>query len=361
MEALTAETRAALMLSLSFGHRTRALARGLREFHTPSGFLEHVTRTSLTAAQVRSAERTARASERRAEELGCSILPWGSRTYPKKLCDLADPPVVVFAQGRLELLDRFALAIVGARRASPYGRRVSTWLAGEMGRRSIAIVSGLARGIDEAAHRAALETAGGSIAVLGTGLDVPYPRRNRSLATELRARGLVLTEFLPGTPPLPHHFPRRNRLVAALSQAVLVVEAGTKSGSFITVDHALDLGKPVFGVPGPIDSAGSRGVHELLRQGATLVSGVESLLRDLGESPELSFDRDTGGSTPSSELSGPAGAVWGALVVPATADELMARCALGVDAIGVALTELELAGVVGRDFDGRYARLVVRP
>jgi len=361
MEALNSDTRAALVLAAALGTRTRLLGSGLREWRTPARLLDHLARTVLTTVQLGDAEQEARAAAARAKRLGCHMLVWGSSSYPRRLHDLADPPPIVFALGRLDLLNRCAVAMVGTREATPYGRRISQWLARELGRRSLTIVSGLARGIDAAAHRAALETPGSSIAVLGTGLDVPYPRSNTSLAADLRQRGLVLSEFLPGTPAFPHHFPRRNRLVAALSSAVLVVEAGPKSGSFITVDHALDLGKPIFGVPGPIDSRVSQGVHHLLRQGATLVSGLDALVQDLEGNMELALTDSGGAPTVAVRFEGAAGAVWDALSTPATADEISERTALAVQEVGIALTELELGGTVGRGLDGRYARVEVLP
>ena len=361
MEALSAETRAALVLSAALGGHTRLLGQGLRKWHAPSRLLHHLVRTTLTGGQLRDAERQADAALRRVEELGGHALVWGSPSYPKQLRQLIDPPPIVFAIGRLALLNRGAVAVVGTREATPYGRRISRWLARELGRRSVTVVSGLARGIDAAAHEAALDTVGSSIAVLGTGLDVAYPRSNARLASDLRASGLVLTEFLPGTPAMRHHFPRRNRLVAALSSAVIVVEAGSKSGSFITVDHALDLGKPVFGVPGSVDSPVSRGVHDLLRQGATVVSGLDDLFRDLEGNLELALDGAERSLAPGTVPDGAAGLVWKALSTPATADEISVRTALAVQTVAVALTELELAGTVERGFDGRYARMEVLP
>ncbi len=194
---------------------------------------------------------------------------------------LPDPPLVVIRKG-LPPDDLPMLTIVGARSASAYGLRIAARLAGGLAAGGVVIVSGLARGIDAAAHRAALETGGRTVAVLGSGPDVPYPPEHLPLFSRIAAEGTLLTEHLPGAPPLARHFPRRNRLLAALGRAVLLVEARIKSGSLTTVRWAADLGRDVLVVPGPVDAPLSEGPLQLLREGATAVGSVDHVLEAMG-------------------------------------------------------------------------------
>jgi DNA processing protein len=209
------------------------------------------------------------------------IIALGDERYPERLRAIHDPPAVLYCDGMPETQDRQAVAIVGSRRATPYGLRVTDALAGELSRLGFTIVSGFARGIDAAAHRAALAAGGRTIAVLGCGLDVDYPHGHASLRTEIAGSGAVLTEFEPGTPPLAAHFPRRNRIISGLALGVVVIEAAEDSGSLITARLALEQGREVFAVPGPIDAQTSRGPHGLLKQGAKLVEAVEDILEEL--------------------------------------------------------------------------------
>ena len=210
------------------------------------------------------------------------ILLWSDEVYPERLGHLVDPPPVLFARGRLELLSRPAVTIVGSRRSTSYGRRSAEALAAQMALRGITVVSGLALGIDGASHRGALEAGGDTIAVLGSGVDLIQPATHRRLGERVAREGLLLSEFLPGEPARAHHFPRRNRILAALGGAVVVVEAAEKSGALITVEHALDLGRDVYAVPGALDAPQSRGCNLLIRQGAQVITSPEEFGRDLG-------------------------------------------------------------------------------
>lgn len=201
--------------------------------------------------------------------------------YPERLRTIADPPAVLYCDGVLAPEDRYAIAIVGARQATPYGLRITTILAGELAARGFTIVSGLARGIDAAAHRAALEAGGRTIAVLGCGLDVDYPPQHADLRKEIAASGAAVTEFAAGTLPLAHHFPKRNRIISGLSLGVVVVEAAESSGSLITARLALEQGREVFAVPGPVDSPLSKGPHGLLKQGAKLTETIDDIVEEL--------------------------------------------------------------------------------
>lgn len=201
--------------------------------------------------------------------------------YPAALRTIADPPSPLYVRGTLVDGDARAVAIVGARAASHYGTGVARRLASELVRCGVTVVSGLARGIDAAAHIGALEAGGRTIAVLGCGVDVVYPPEHRALMAEVIAHGAVLSEHPPGTPPLRHHFPARNRIISGLSLGVVVVEGREDSGALITASAAADQGREVFAVPGPIVDARSRAPHLLLQEGAKLVTRVEEILEEL--------------------------------------------------------------------------------
>lgn len=275
--------------------------------------------------------------------------------YPARLLELEDPPPLLFARGRLELLERPALAIIGTRRPTSYGRDAARALAAGVSNAGLVVVSGMARGIDGVAHLAALE--GGTIGVLGCGIDVLYPREHARLFAEVASAGLLLSEFSPGEPPLQYHFPRRNRLIAALSLGVLVVEAARGSGSLITVDHAMDLGREVLAVPGPIGRDTSFGSNELIRDGAAIVMGVNDILGTLGlaESGSGESERPAVSAPPS--LKGAALRLWRVLdVEPRHTDELAAECGLAPAAALAQLLELELGGHARQLAGQRFVR-----
>src|SRR5256712_10202019 len=215
--------------------------------------------------------------------------------YPARLRELVPAPAL-WVRGTLHDDDVLAIAIVGARRATPYGLEVAAQLARDLAARGVTIVSGFARGIDSAAHRAALDAGGRTIAVLGSGIDVVYPPENRRLADAVAARGALVTQFPPGTPPLPHHFPTRNRTLAALALGVVGVEAAGRSGSLSTAGFAADLGREVFAAPGKITSPPSAGVHKLLRDGARLVEDWTDIVQELPDAWRRRV-RDTGVAT----------------------------------------------------------------
>lgn len=275
--------------------------------------------------------------------------------YPGRLLELNDPPPLLFARGRLELLERPALAIVGTRRPTSYGRDAARALAAGVSEAGLVVVSGLARGIDGVAHHAALE--GGTIGVLGCGIDVLYPREHARLFEEVASAGLLLSEFPPGEPPRQYHFPQRNRLIAALALGVLVVEAARGSGSLITVDHALDLGREVLAVPGPIGRETSVGSNELIRDGAAIVLGVNDVLSALGLA-ESGSGESGGASAPAPPtLSGAALRLWRVLdMEPRHTDELAVECGLSSSDALVRLLELELRGHARQLTGQRFVR-----
>ena len=235
-----------------------------------------------TADHIRSFSAWKMAEEEvvRAGKLGVAIVTSDDPLYPKNLLNIYDYPPFLYVKGTLCPED-VPVAVVGSRLASPYGRYTTERISRELALKGIVVVSGLARGIDAAAHRGALAGKGRTIAVLGSGLDVIYPPENEKLAEAIAANGALLTEFPFGTPPNSPNFPARNRIISGISLGVVVVEAGEKSGSLITARLAAEQGRSVFAVPGAIESAGSRGTHRLIRQGAKLIENVEDILEEI--------------------------------------------------------------------------------
>jgi DNA processing protein len=229
--------------------------------------------------------RTARETEA-LERDGIRIVADGGEGFPGWIRILGDEtPLILFIRGEISEDDRFAVAIVGSRTATEYGKITTERIASELSEVGITVVSGLARGIDTMAHRGAVALQGRTIGVLGSGIDVPYPPENRGLMDRIAHTGAVISEFAPGTQPMPANFPRRNRLISALSLGVVVVEAAKRSGSLITARHALEQGREVFAVPGNVSSNASQGTNELLKQGARLVTGASDILEELA--PQL--------------------------------------------------------------------------
>ena len=268
--------------------------------------------------------------------------------FPPRLKAIFDPPRLLYLRGsgEPELLGRRAVGVVGARSCSPYGAQVARMLGRELAAAGLVVVSGLARGIDGEAHRGALESGGPTVGVLGCGIDRDYPAANASLSRRMEDGGLVVSEYEAGVEPAPWRFPARNRIIAGLCEAVVVVEARERSGALITADFALEEGREVFAVPGEITSALSVGSNALLRLGATPLTGSGDVLEALGiERVEAVADPD---------VSEAARRVLGLVRdTPAGADELVAKASLEAGAVSVALTELELVGLVAAA-DGVY-------
>jgi DNA processing protein len=277
--------------------------------------------------------------------------------YPARLLDLADPPLLLHVNGRRDALAAPSIGIVGARKATVQGAKDAHAFAAALSGAGFTVVSGLALGIDAAAHAGAMSGAGGTIAVIGTGIDVVYPARHHALAHEIVDRGgAILSEFPLGTPPVSHHFPKRNRLIAALGQGVLVVEAAERSGSLITARLASELGREVFAIPGSIHAPLSKGCHRLIRQGAKLVESLEDIVEEF---PDLapSSARPAGAEVADPRPT-PADAFGAALAYdPVTLDALCACSGMSADAASAALLQLELAGAVERLPGNRYRRL----
>ncbi|MDP1759087.1 MAG: DNA-processing protein DprA, partial [Thermodesulfovibrionales bacterium] len=212
---------------------------------------------------------------------GIKIVTFSNKDYPETLKNIEDAPIALYIKGTIQKEDRYAVAVVGSRNYSSYGKLAAEKLSSELSSMGFTIVSGMARGIDTLAHTAAINSGGRSIAVLGSGIDVPYPPENRGLMEKLSGSGCVISEFPPGTPPERENFPKRNRIISGLSLGVLVVEATADSGSLITASCALEQGKEVFAVPGNINSVNSKGTNELIKKGAKLVQSAEDVIEEL--------------------------------------------------------------------------------
>jgi DNA processing protein len=365
------EIQSVLKLGCVPGVGTRALWRILNRFGSGGRALGARPAELDAAAGMRCSEaltspgldRRVRDALDRCRTRAIAILLWSDDGYPQRLDHLVDPPPILFARGRLELLQRPSVTIVGSRRSTAYGRRTAEALAAQMALRGITVVSGLALGIDGASHRGALEAGGDTIAVLGSGVDLIQPASHRRLGERIVREGLLLSEFLPGEPARPHHFPRRNRILAALGSAVVVVEAAEKSGALITVEHALDLGRDVYAVPGALDAPQSRGCNTLIRQGAQVITSPGEFARDLGLVCGSSSDfRDCVVSQGARELV-PAGLddearrVWLALNERSLGiDDVASSADLQSVRVLSALTILQVSGLVVQESGMRFRR-----
>lgn len=288
---------------------------------------------------------------------GNRILTLGDPDYPQTLLTTDDPPVLLYVKGRVELLNRPALAIVGSRNATRQGAADAEAFAEALAKAGLTVVSGLALGIDAAAHRGALKGEGSTIAVIGTGPDRIYPARNADLARRIAATGVVVSEFAVGTPPLPPNFPRRNRLIAGLARGCLVVEAADQSGSLITARLAAEAGREVFAIPGSIHSPLAKGCHRLIKQGAKLVETAQDILEELRWEATVSpvGRRTTAAPTPLAETDDDVLRALGQDLCDL--DTLCARTGLAADALMARLLPLELDGRVAQLPGGRYQRL----
>ena len=289
--------------------------------------------------------------------LGVLVVPQLWDGYPPALRLIPDPPPVLLVRGRLEVLHRPAVAVVGARAATTYGLDIARRLGAGLARSGAVVVSGLARGIDAAAHEGALEAGGATVAVLACGPDVVYPPEHARLAERVAAAGAVVTELPPGCPPLRYHFPLRNRVISGLSRGVVVVEARAKSGSLITARHALDQGREVMAVPGPVTAAASAGPNALLRDGARPVVELRDAIETFGlrASPARAGGSGAAGTAALPEPEDPEAARLLALVreAPATREQLQARLGWSPRELALRLLELEMAGLAVADRDGR--------
>lgn len=353
-----------LIAGLGAGH-TRQL---LREFGSPAAILgQPLARLAerlgakIAAAVVDGppAERLAHAMQW-LEAPNNHLLTLADDDYPRRLLETPDPPVVLYMKGRRELLagaNDAGLAIVGSRNATPIGLQNAQAFARTLSQAGMTIISGLALGIDAAAHQGGLEGQGASVAVVGTGLDLVYPARNRSLAHELSTKGLIVSEYKLGTPALPANFPKRNRIISGLSRGVLVVEAALASGSLITARQAGEQGREVFAIPGSIHSPFSKGCHALIKQGAKLVDDARDILLELNFAvPGPTVNSLANESVAENINEDKILAAMG--YDPVSVDSLTELTGISADKIMVRLTELELGGVIAALPGGKFQRLV---
>jgi DNA processing protein len=283
------------------------------------------------------------------------LLTWAHPGYPKALLESGDAPLVIYAKGRIELLSRRALAMVGSRNCSQGGADTAEAFAQAIAEHGVTVVSGMALGIDAASHVGALRAKGGdcgsTIAVIGTGIDRVYPARNKVLAHSIAELGLMLSEYPHGTPPLPANFPRRNRIISGLSLGVLVVEASMKSGSLITARFAGEQGREVFAIPGSIHSTFHKGCHHLIKQGAKLVETANDVLE------ELRLETTSAPLHEAADRAATASAVSRFIEHdPIDVDSLVMRSGMAVDQVVTELTMLELAGEIEQLPGGRWQR-----
>lgn len=307
----------------------------------------------LEQASRRRAE--ARDVRLRAEAAGIRVIAWNDARFPAGLLMIPDAPPAIWCRGDLDALAPPAIAIVGSRSASAVALEIAARLAADLAARGVVVVSGLARGVDSAAHRGAIAR-GRTVAVLGCGVDVMYPREHAALARDIETRGVVMSEFPPGTPPLPFHFPLRNRVISGLSSAVVVIEASEQSGSLITAACALDQGRDVMAVPGNVLSGRNRGGHALIRDGAKIVETADDILEEFG------WNAPPDAAAPG----GPTDSIETTCVDPILAvmrggeayDLEMLSATAGIDGVGLLprLLELELQGLVQRVDGGRFMR-----
>ena len=280
-----------LALRLTSGLGARLAGKLLRQFGSP----EEIFRASLTeleacqlpvaAAQAvfsKAAFRDAQKELALVRKAGCQLIHWEETEYPKRLLEIYDPPPLLYVRGNVQVLNRHAISIVGTRRPTPYGNQIAERLARDLAEHGLIVASGLARGIDSSAHRGACAASrGGTVGVLGSGIDVVYPKENRKLFEEVEKRGVIITEFPMGTYPAPENFPVRNRMVAGMALGVIVVQGAQYSGSLITSRLAMEFGREVYGVPGNITEPVSFAPNQLIKQGAKLVSGWEDVVEEL--------------------------------------------------------------------------------
>ncbi len=349
-------------LTLTPGLGATTVLRLLRQFGLPEAVLlqgrDQLLRAMPSEAYAAlHSEEVSRAVSRALEwaaEPGHLVITLADSTYPRLLLEIADPPPLLYARGRVELLRRPSLAVVGSRNATVQGERNAENFARAFSEAGLTIVSGLALGIDTAAHRGGLAGPGSTIAVLGTGIDVLYPSRNRDLGETIARDGLLISEFPLGTRSLAQNFPRRNRLISGLAQGCLVVEAALASGSLITARAAAEQGREVFAVPGSIHSPLAKGCHALIKSGAKLVESAEDVLTEL-----VGFQRtEHHPAAPPPRDADPRDALLECMGFdPIDVDSLCVRAGLPVERISSELLRLELAGHVAPLPGGLYQRI----
>jgi DNA processing protein len=343
------ERRALLVLSALRGITPRKLLALALERGSAANALAAIARGQAGSEQDRAFARTLRAQdiEVAAEACGSRFVPWSSSEYPAQLRQIHDPPAALYVIGRMPSDVTLAVAVVGSRRCTAFGREAAHEIGRGLGLAGATVVSGAARGIDAATHEGALSVQGSTLAVLGSGLDVAYPFDGRSLVRRIAREGSLLSEYPPGVPPHAHHFPARNRIVAGLCRATVVVEGAERSGSMITAEHAMEFGRDVFAVAGAANSALSHTPLQLIREGATLIRGSDDLLGDLGLQVDgRRVERQV-------ELDPVERRVLDEVIEPSLPDRLAAALGIPVPEVVGTLMRLELRGFV-RNVGGRF-------
>ena len=357
-----------LQLTLTPGLGSAAIRAMLRQYGLPhlvlarkvSELAVHAAPAVVEALHSEAVGRAVEAALAWLERPGNALVTLADAAYPRLLLEIPDPPPLLYARGRLELLQRPALAVVGSRNATAQGMANAEAFAKALSDSGLTIVSGLALGIDAAAHRGGLAGTGSTVAVLGTGIDVAYPRTNAALAEEIARRGLLLSEFPLGTGALGSNFPRRNRLISGLAQGCLVVEAALASGSLITARAAAEQGREVFAVPGSIHSPVAKGCHALIKSGAKLVESADDVLAELGGFRASGFASTVQPGDRPGEGTENAGLLQHMGHDPVDIDALCARAGLSAEQVSSELLRLELAGRVAALPGGLFQRLEKR-
>ena len=292
-------------------------------------------------------QRQAAAQLSRASQIGVAAIQLLASEYPPLLGAIADPPPLLWVRGNVAALTQVAIAVVGSRAATPYALAMARKLSTDLSAAGVVIVSGLARGVDSAAHVAAVAVGGRTIGVLGCGIDRVYPAEHGDLASDMQHAGAVVSEFPPGVPPRPHHFPLRNRIISGLSVAVVVVEAPEKSGALITASAAAEQGRDVLVVPGPVTGGRNRGGHLLIRDGAKVVECADDILQELGSQGAIVSEQET--AVPYGQL--PERADF-------TVDDVAQQTGERANVVLARLLDLELAGRIQRVSGGRFVRVL---
>lgn len=375
---LNPEQREWLRLILVPGVGTAHFIRLLARFHRPAevlraseGALREVVGPALAQRIVQYADAAdCDAQERRMDACGAQLVTLEDAAYPVRLAEIYDPPLALFVRGELHQRDETSIAVVGTRRATPYGIRMADKFGRELAARGVTVVSGMALGVDSSAHHAAIEAGGRTIAVLGCGVDVVYPPQNAELMQEIAKHGCVISQFIMGTKPSPGHFPYRNRIISGLTMGTLVIEAPPDSGALITARQAAEQGREVFAVPGQVGVRNSEGPHALIREGAKLAETVDDILVEVGlpapvRQPAVSLRRETAAASPVAPTAPqPARPVPESISIlekdilsvlspnGSFVDEIAAACRVSISEALSSLTLLELKGLV-RQFSGK--------
>jgi DNA processing protein len=327
-----------------------------------AGHLNAAQARALQAPASGELERLIEATLRWRERPGHHVLALGEPGYPDLLANIPDPPLLLYIKGRVELLESPMLAIVGSRNASVQGKANAQAFAESLSGAGLCIVSGLALGIDAAAHEGALRGPGSTVAVVGTGPDLIYPARNRALCERIGSEGSIVSEYPIGTPPLPGNFPKRNRIISGLAAGVLVVEAAAQSGSLITARQAAEQGREVFAIPGSIHAALAKGCHLLIREGAKLVDTAADVLEAMAMSPLAHWSDARAGRSASVPVQAPPAGSEALLAAlghdPVEPDTLLASLGMNPALLSSQLLALELAGLLERGPGGRVQRVV---